>query len=212
MQQHVLDWQQRLAELRDSTIEAKQAHTEAAEQTARLGAQFASEVTEAAPTVGEGFDPQEATLVRDIFKLVSEERFKEVCASSGIDAADVTARAMAVLSKIEAAEQPHEPATVSALGAHRPAGTAAAADEVWGAHCDSIDGLAAAITVDAKDLRMAQMQSEIEAHKAHIRELGQIWADVHNDLETETEPNTQSSAKRKKLGDFGSAISRLVVA
>ena len=119
---------------------------------------------------------------------------------------------MAVLSKIEAAEQPHEPATVSALGAHRPAGTAAAADEVWGAHCDNIDGLAAAITVDPKDARMAQMQSEIEAHKAHMRELGQIWADMRNDLEIGTEPNAQSSAKRKKLGDFGSAISRLVAA
>ena len=157
-------------------------------------------------------DSQEATLVRDLFRLVPEEKFKEACASSGIDAADVMVRAMAVLSKIEAVEQPHEPATVSALGAHRPAGTAAAADEVWGAHCDNIDGLAAATTVDAKDLRMAQMQSEIEAYKAHVRELGQFWADVHNDLETETEPSAQSSAKRKKLGDFESAISRLVEA
>ena len=212
MQQHVLDWQQRLTELRASTVEAKQAHAAAAEQTARLGALFASEVTEAAPFVGERLDSQEATLVRDLFRLVPEEKLNEACASSGIDAADVMARAMAVLSKIEAAEQPREPATVSALGAHRPAGTAAAADEVWGAHCDNIDGLAAAITVDPKDARMAQMQSEIEAHKAHMCELGQIWADMRNDLEIGTEPNAQSSAKRKKLGDFGSAISRLVAA
>ena len=58
---------------------------------------------------------------------------------------------------------------------------------------------------------MAQMQSEIEAHKTRLRELGQMWADVHMDLETDAEPNAQSSAKRKKLGDFESAISRLVV-
>ena len=84
----------------------------------------------------------------------------------------------------------------------------ATADEVWGAHCDNIEGLATATAVDAKDLRMAQLQSQIDAQKAHIRELGQIWADVHDDLETK--PSAQSGAKRKKLGDFESAISRLV--
>jgi hypothetical protein len=158
-------------------------------------------------------DSQEAALLRNLLKLVPDDKFNEACASSGVDADDARARTMALVSKVGAAEQIHEPAPVSVLGTHRPAGTAAAADEVWSAHCDNIDGLAAAITVDDKDLRMAQMQSEIDAHKAHIRELGQIWADVHDDdLDTETEPSAKSCAKRKKLGDFGFAISRLVEA
>ena len=155
-----------------------------------------SVINECSPAIDGRLDAQEATLVRNLLRLIPEEKFNAACASSGIDTADATARTMAVLSKIEAAKQPHEPTTVSELGAHRPPGTATAA---------------AAMGADVKDLRMAQMQSEIEAHQPRFREPGQIWADAHDDLETDTEPSAQSSAKRKKLGDFGSAISRLVV-
>ena len=166
-------------------------------------------IEESSPCDGK-LDSQEAALLRNLLKLVPDEKFNEACASSGVDADDARARTMALLSKVGAAEQMHEPAPVFVLSAHRPPVAAAAADEVWGAHCDNIEGLATAITGDANDLRVAQLQSEIDAQKAHIRELVQIWADVHNDLETE--PSAQSSTKRKKLGDFGSAISRLVEA
>ena len=104
---------------------------------------------------------------------------------------------MAVLSKIEATEQPHEPATVTALGAHRPAGTAEAA---------------AAITADAKDLRLAMLESENATIKAQMREVEQRWADAGVELASDAESSTQSSVKRKKIGDLESAISRLGLA
>ena len=45
-----------------------------------------------------------------------------------------------------------------------------------------------------------------------MREVGQIWADAGVELASDAESCAQSSAKRKKLGDLESAISRLVEA
>ena len=101
------------------------------------------------------------------------------------------ARTLALMSKIETKEKPSEPAAVTALGAHRPPGTAAAA--------------AAALTADADALRLAQAEERNAALKAQMRELQQICSE----MSAEEESGGQHSGKRKKLE---SAISRLVAA
>ena len=177
-----MEMQQTLVEEQADTLAVEEALKDAAAQTAELAARLASEVSNA---------------LRDLLKLVPEERLKEACSSHGIVADEVVARTMAVMSKIEAAEQPRELASVTVLGAHRPAGTAAAA---------------AANTADAKVLRLAQLESENASFKVQMRELGQICADAGVDLATDADSSAQSSAKRKKLGDLESAISRFGVA
>ena len=169
LQQQLVELQQRLAEQTAATVEAEKNHTQAAEQTAALGAQFASGVAEAAAPKDDGsaksaqLDMQEASLLRDLLKLVPEERLHEACSSHGIEANDVVARTLALMSKIEKNEAPREPAAVTALGAYRPPGTATAA---------------AALAADANALRAAQAEKEKEkaekenaALKAQMREL-----------------------------------------
>ena len=134
-------------------------------------------------------------------KRHSCETFSSLCQKKGytrlaphmvlsIEASDVVARTRALMSKIETKEKPSEPAAVTALGAHRPPGTAAAA---------------AALTADADALRVAQAEERNAALKAQMRELQQICSETT----AEEESGGQHSAKRKKLE---SAISRLVTA
>ena len=121
---------------------------------------------------GAPLDAQEASLLRDLLKLVPEERLHEACSSHGIEASDVVARTLALMSKIEAKEKPSEPATVTALGAHRPPGTAAAA---------------AALTADADALRLAKAEEESAALKAQMRNMLEMAAEE------------KDSAKRQKM-------------
>ena len=118
--------------------------------------------------------------MRDLLKLIPQERLTEACSSHGIAADEVVARTMALLSKLEAPRQPQEPATVTALGAYRPAGTAAAA---------------AAITADANAMRSTQLEAENTTLKVQMRELLQLCAEPAMGEET----GGQHSAKRKKL-------------
>ena len=136
-------------------------------------------------------DAQEASLLRDL-RLIPEERFAEACASHGIAAEEVVVRTKSIMSKIE----PSDAVSVTPLGAHRPAGTVVAA---------------AAIAAEAKDMRLAMLESENAAIKAHMREVGQVWADAGDELASDAEASAQSSAKRKKLGDLVSAISQFGV-
>ena len=161
-----------------------------------MGAQFASEVTEAVPIVGERtvakdtpLDAQEASLLRDLLRLIPEDRFAEACTSHGITAEEVVVRTKSIMSKIE----PAEAVSVTPLGAHRPAGTLAAA---------------ATIAAEAKDMRLAMLESENVAIKAHMHEMGQVWADAGDEMASGAEASAQTSAKRKKLGDLVSAISK----
>ena len=191
LQQQLVGVQQKLAEQRTATVEAEKNHTQAAEQTAALGALYASEVAETAAATrdslhgcqrfmeldddsakGAPLDAQEASLLRDLLKLVPEERLHEACSSHGIEASDVVARTLALMSKIEAKEKPSEPATVTALGAHRPPGTAAAA---------------AALTADADALRLAKAEEESAALKAQMRNMLEMAAEE------------KDSAKRQKM-------------
>ena len=209
LQQQLVGLQQKLAEQRTAAVEAEKNHTQAAEQTAALGALYASEVAETAAATrdslhgcqrfmeldddsakGAPLDAQEASLLRDLLKLVPEERLHEACSSHGIEASDVVARTLALMSKIETKEKPSEPAAVTALGAHRPPDTAAAA---------------AALPADAHALRIAQAEEEKAVLKAQMRELQQICSETT----AEEESGGQHSGKRKKLE---SAISRLVAA
>ena len=60
-------------------------------------------------------------------------------------------------------------------------------------------------------MRLAVLESENAAIKAHMREVGQVWADAGGELASDAEASAQSSAKRKKLGDLVSAISQFGV-
>ena len=58
-----------------------------------------SVINESSPANDGRLDAQEATLVRNLLKLIPEEQFNEACASSGVDADDAIARTIDVLSK-----------------------------------------------------------------------------------------------------------------
>ena len=184
-QQQMQDLQQKLAEQRAAALEAEKAHNDAVAQTAALGAQYAAEVSETSPAAAPAvaaLDPRDSALVRDLLKLVPQDSLKDACNSHGIPTDDVEVRTVALLARLETPQPPREPATVTTMGAHRPAGTATAA---------------AAMAVEASNARSTHLEEELATVKAQMREFIQLYSDAS--VEGEAEGQHAHAAKRKKL-------------